>query len=391
MDRFMLEKRFIEIVERCYASLEDPCCLEEAHDLIGQSIGADAGDIVTEASFSNSIETHGSFGFDPDFLKNYDSEFLGKNPWAENLALLSRNRFHTDAEDSPDFARSAYFNEWVRPQGFHHSVGAILNEDAGQVTWVGYVRNAGRTPFEAEIAFLGRLLPHLRRTVSLSNRISCLHGEWASLSAVLSALKLPVLVVDGAQKVVFLNEAAERFLRRSRQVGTTRSGVLTATGAAGERLRVALDRAARILDRADMPPDRTILVEDDREAVAATVIPLCGWQTATVPAGRAAVVLCRFDPETMPDLSAFAARHGLTETETELARHIACGKGVADFAQQKGIAASTVRWHLKNLEAKAGVSRVEQLVAAIHASILPVANGATEAVIHRLGGDPSLS
>lgn len=370
-------KRFVEIVERCYASLEDPACLNEAHHLIGRAIGADAGDIVTECTGARTIETLGSFGFDPEFLRNYDSDFLGENPWVENLVRLPRNRFHTDEADPPEFVRSTYFNEWVRPQGFHHTIGAVLSECEGRITWAGYTRMTGRPQFDDDAAFLNRLMPHLRRTVSLRNRMCSAQGEWASLSVLLSSLKLPLLVVDGARRVVFFNEAADRFMRRSRLIRVTRGGLLTASGAARERLSASLVRAARMMDHLDAPPDQTVLIEQGGEAVAAAVIPLCGWQATAVPAGRAAVLLSGFEPDAMPDLRAFAARYGLTDTETELARCIASGKGILEFAELKGIAVSTARWHLKNLEAKAGVSRAEQLATAIYASIFPIANRAS--------------
>jgi len=113
-------------IDYCYAELDQAGGLIAMLGYLVDSFDLRAADIVTEDRWGSSIETHASVGFDPNFLEAYDSRYLGQNPWFTELAKLENQKFHHIEAKSTTLEKSAYYNEWARPQKLSHSLGAIL-------------------------------------------------------------------------------------------------------------------------------------------------------------------------------------------------------------------------------------------------------------------------
>lgn len=63
-----------------------------------------------------------------------------------------------------------------------------------------------------------------------------------------------------------------------------------------------------------------------------------------------------------PDISGFAAEHGLTPAETRLVESIAGGASVAEHAERQGISTNTARVHMQRVLEKTGARRQAELV-----------------------------
>lgn len=109
----------------------------------------------------------------------------------------------------------------------------------------------------------------------------------------------------------------------------------------------------------------------------ATVLPLGR------PAGAADGSVVVFfhgtgEPPQVPG-EAFAKLYGLTGTELRIAMLLAEGMGIAGIAARLGSAADTIRWHLKNLRAKTGSSRLSDVTRLVMQAVSPVLAGRIEA------------
>lgn len=150
----MIRGELLDLVELCYASILDGDCFHTLTRRICEIFRADAGDIVAEFPREGRTVTYGSHGFDPVFLQTYDEDFLGSNPWFENLARHPRDRFHTDEIEPPDFWRGSYYNDWVRPQGFRHTIGAVVDAGPDHHVWAGFTRAASGGTFDDAVGDL---------------------------------------------------------------------------------------------------------------------------------------------------------------------------------------------------------------------------------------------
>jgi len=365
---------FLEAVDLCYSTVAEG---DGMNALVGHlccRLSARAGDIVTESVGDPVIQTHGSAGFDDRFRTTYDADFLGENPWVDNLRHLPRAKAHTDAAEPESYWKSPYYNEWVRPQGLHHTLGAILESSPLQHTWVGLAREPGRPFSEQERDFLERLIPHLRRATRLARELVAARERHANVAALIDMLDFAVIVVDGGARLIEANRAGQELLDRPGPLWLSAEGRISARGTGrNAALRAAIAQASRVMAAPDsVCPEIVAVDQRGGPAMVVDVFPLrCG------PAGMAAsgcVALCVQDmaDRSALDLRALAAAHGLTETECDLANWLASGGSVRGFAERRGIAVGTARWHLKNLEQKTGARRVEQLVALVHRAALPL-------------------
>lgn len=362
--------QYLDAVDACYGALEPGGSFDTLIRALGDVVGAEAGDLVAEDTLTGEIRTFGSYGFDPVYRDLYDSEYLGANPWVAALEEGPRDRLRTDIEDRCGYRRTAYFGDWVRPQGFERSVGARLSALPGQTVWVGFVRGTGDRAFSgAGVGVLDALVPHLNRVVRLADRYGA--AAAAGTSPVAGGTE-PALLIGPDRRIIERNAAAEGAIDGDR-LCRTRDDRL----ALGNRGDDALFRRALAAVVSGMDPEAQVAPPEglvclahgrDGDVIALKLLPhsLVDPHLGTVR--RVALVLVSdWRPEPLgPDLRPLALEFGLTPTECDLVSHLAAGKSLDSFAEARAMALSTARWHLKNAEAKTGTRRAEQLVALAH-------------------------
>lgn len=270
-----------EVLDLCYSSVHEPAGGQFLTEALARSVGADAGDIVFENLAENTCTTYGSLGFDPGFLRDYDTDFLGANPWFDELSQFDQTGFHSDGAFSPGYRASPYFNEWVRPQGLENSFGAVLEKTQASQGWVGFVRATGSRPFgENEKARLDQLLPHVASSISLRRNLQDQHFRAERHMSVLDGLNLPALLLDGNGKVVEMNAEAEGFLAKSQDISLTRTGRLLARkgqvhASIGAQIYAALDPFASD----GKAPGKPVVLVDRRDGKPRS-FEACHWTHA---------------------------------------------------------------------------------------------------------------
>ncbi|MDX1780392.1 MAG: helix-turn-helix transcriptional regulator [Thalassovita sp.] len=354
-----------EAIDLIYTAVEEDAALKDLAPQLGRMIGADAGDIVTERPQDQLIVTHSSFGFDPAFLKSYDSDFLGDNTWFDALRRLPRDQFHTVEESAPDHRATRYFNEWVRPQHFGQSLGAVLESGQDQYTWIGFVRESGQRKFDYEAEFLTSILPHLRRMMQLRRHFHRQENERMGVHALLDHLHLPVFIVQRDLKVLLMNEAAQELQSANSFLWLSRDARIQIEGHQNEKLGQALRLATSCPDETGIATLEPIAIHDKDSGLAVMhFIPLPQHGTEN-GADNLAIIVRPVECPCANVSCLLSEAYGLTETEARLANFIGSGASLAEFAASAGMAPSTARWHLKNVEQKTGTSRIEQVVALV--------------------------
>lgn len=354
---------YLDAVDRCYAALEAGGDFDGLLADLGRWLGAAAGDVVREDVATGEVHAYGSFGFDPVFRDRYDTDFLGANPWAATLEARPGGRVHTDIEERHEVLASAYFNEWVRPQRLGRSLGARLPGRPGRTLWVGFAREAGAPVFAGEqAALVERLLPHLGRVIELSHRLEPRGG------APLAGMRAPAVLLAGDGRILSATPAAGALIDGTRLCRTRDDRLAPANPQDAQRFRKLLAAAISVMEpqAAPLPAGAMVCLAHDREG-GVTALRFTPYSLTDPDLGtprRAALVELRdWQAPGAPDLSALALAYGLTPTELDLIAHLASGEALDAFAEQRGMAVSTARWHLKNAESKTGTHRAEQLVA----------------------------
>ncbi len=258
-----------------------------------------------------------------------------------------------------DFARSAFFDYVVRPEGRFHCLITTPHATPLQRFHLIVGRPMGRDDFSPEdIRVLQALLPHVGRLIRSGMALFQAGHETAVLRSALDHLSGSIVVVTGDCRLVFANKGAQRLL--DLRDGLHRAGgSLAAAGLADTvALRGAVARALDGHGRAASALHVRRPSGGPPFAVAASPLD------TGLPAGAALVLLliAQADPSAVVDASPVARCYGLTARESELATLLASGLDLRCAAGRLGIGYSTARFHLRHVFEKTGTHRQSDLV-----------------------------
>ncbi|WP_161594540.1 helix-turn-helix transcriptional regulator [Marimonas lutisalis] len=369
----MNETRILDLVDLCYQALD---CADTWQHFVAEACDmfqADACDFTVEDYNSGVATALGSVGFDPGFRVDYDIDFLGENGWIEQLKNLPLGRAFENQMEPEDFENSAYYNEWVRPQGFRHAIGALLDNSGARAIHFGLLRLRDRDMFERDDArLIDRVLPHMRRVVDLRGRLARIGAAEAAMQHLVESLQMPALLLDEDARLVEANTAAQEFLRAEEEM-RVRRGVLRFRDREAElALGHALATAAHIELLAESP-QRCEIVLRRRDlaspAMIIDVIPL-RFGSSHGAQGPLSLVIITDPAASVDDTSAVLSQiWGLTPTEAKLSLALANGESLAAFSARLNMSIGTARWHLKNAEGKLGVSSIAALTAMVQGAL----------------------
>lgn len=294
------------------------------------------------------------------WLARFDAlYFAADNPWIRLTRDLHRpgvvrtnQRLADYLHDAGALYRSAYYNDWMRPQGFKYTLGNTLLAEGGVVANITLLRPDDMREFQAdEVAAFERTSRHLTRALRMAMRLEGAQAGYAATGA-LDALRLPVALVDDAGRLLHANPAFEALLRTPRAPLRVCRGVLQAAEpGTEERLRACIAGGAATADRIALPPAGTLHAVPVTGALARG-LPLRPLVLLTIEAARA-----------LPTCERLIGCHGFTRAEARLVHALLEGRGLREAAAAVGVSYGTARVYLKAAFEKAGVHSQAQLVA----------------------------
>jgi DNA-binding CsgD family transcriptional regulator len=234
---------------------------------------------------------------------------------------------------------------------------------------------------EREIKLGGLLLPHVRRSVMISNMLDISTIERARMAEALDALTCAVVLTDERGAILHANRSARHMLRSGGPIHDVHGIVQATIPSASRELHSAIMLAAQ--DEASIgrtglavrltEPD--LLTELDRPPVFARVLPMAGGdlRAGMEPAAVAAVFIGNA-PDGHDAADMLATAFGLTLAETRVLASLLVGHTLAETAAGLHIANTTTKTHLDNIFQKTGVSRQADLMRLVM-RIVPPAGG----------------
>jgi DNA-binding CsgD family transcriptional regulator len=313
-------------------------------------------------------------GIEAGMVGSFDNlYFAPDNPWMRVSQRLHRpgvvrtnERLDRFLREQGALYRSAYYNDWMRPQGFRHTMGNTLLSEDEVVANITLMRPADMGTFApAEVLAFERLSRHMTRALQMAVRLDRLEGAPAGTAA-FDALPLPLALVDAQRRVLHANAAMESVLRR-REGLWLRQGVLTASDSAAQQGLTARVAAAVNVSESRPPPAVPLwLPSGPHEGLSVQVLPVAGGRGRYLPPRRCVLVMV-VDAPGVPALALEALRgcHGCTPSEARLALLICNGRGLREAAADMGITYGTARVYLKTVFEKLGVHSQSQLVSRV--------------------------
>jgi len=309
-------------------------------------------------------------GVTSNWVRQFSSlYFCSDNPWARYTATLHRpgtvrtsERLAQLTGDPGILRRSTYFNEWMHPQCFAHTMGVTPYSRAGVVANISLFRPPDMSPFgDADVAAMQTLSPHFQRALAFGLRLEAdaLSGQLGL--AALDTLSEGVALVDERLMVQHANPALERWLRDGRVLALDAGRLRARLPQASQALAALVADAALGLARR---PDGAELVGSDGHRLNVKAMPV-RIAAARYLAPRGCTLLIFSEPVASrgDTLREIGDRYRLTRAELRLALHLLDGIGLRDAAARCGIGYGTARGYLKILFQKTGTHRQAELVA----------------------------
>lgn len=250
------------------------------------------------------------------------------------------------------------YRDFFRPRGLGWSAGTGLRIPSGDNIVFSVERAFERGPVEPEhVERLNALRPHLARSALISARLGLQRAEGAT--EVLTALRLPAVLLDDAGRVVEANDRVEAV---SGDIGVGARDRLTLAD------RAAADRLAGALSTLGTPEGQgpcSFPLKDDLGAPVGVLHILPVRRTAHDIFGRAyaLVVLTPIGTDRSPSADLMRSLFDLTSSEARVATGLALGRTLEEIAADGGVAITTVRSQLRRVLEKTGCSRQAEVAA----------------------------
>lgn len=369
-----------EILTAIYDAVLEPSRWDEVVGRIVAATNSVSGSIAIRRS--GSIHLSAIHNMDPFYLDLYAKNFYNRNPLDTLKDSLSPGqiRSYTKVTQSRTFKSSAYFNEFIHPQGWGDGVISCLARGQTASGYFGIIRSPDRMLVEpAEWNLLETVVPHLQRAVEVQRLLLRATTIADSLGQAFTAAGFGVLLVSGDCGVLFGNAKAEEHIRRRVGLGYARGRLVATDRVVNQRLQ-ALVRAGTKTEHGTEGGGGTLELrrEGEGQRLIVHVIPLVPQRTwAILDRDRPAAAVFVVDPgaDLLVRVRQFAARFGLTSAEIRVLAEIIAGSRMHAAADKLKIAEGTVRTHAKRILAKTGTTRQSELIRRFFETSLPGSSG----------------
>jgi DNA-binding CsgD family transcriptional regulator/PAS domain-containing protein len=299
------------------------------------------------------------------------------NPWIAVARAYRLRRIGTveDIGGQQAFEQTRVWNEVYRPLGLQDTLAGLLERQPEYSQVMVMARRTDQADFDAaDRRALTGLLPHIARAW----RVKQMLAEWKALSGtlkfVLDRLARPVLVTGPDGQIRFANRAADRLLTRGDAIDATRGRLCGARSSDTDALRRLIDGASRTgIGAGETAVDAIAIGGTDQfsplAVVAEPLAPVHGELLGHGASPGAVLFLGESEATSRPATERLRVVYGLTEAEARLTSLIVDGYDVASAALAAGVSENTVKYHLKAVFGKVGVSRQAQLVRRVLADV----------------------
>lgn len=318
-------------------------------------------------------------GIAPRWLNAFDAlYFAPDNPWIELSERLHRpgvvrtnERLHAFLRDDHALYRSAYYNEWMRPQDFRYTLGNTLLAEEGVVANVTLLRSPDMPTFDRrEVSAFERLSRHMTRALRMSVRLERAAASGLEMAA-LDGLHHGVALVDAKLRVVHANRAMESLLRAGAGLRLRDGRLVTTTVQAQSQLTALVAAAISPMGAgADARPAVMLRQGSTTLSLHATSARIQGGGYLPRPA-LAVLSVTRTGMDDPATPGWLRQQYGCTPSEARLVMGLLDGMNLRAAADAAGTTYETARTTLKRVFVKVGVQSQSQLLSRLLRDLSP--------------------
>lgn len=263
-----------------------------------------------------------------------------------------------------DFARSAFYDEFVRPMQGFHSVGAVLRGPDRLTASINICRPERASAYDLpDATALQLMLPHVTMALEIQARMAAANGRSNSLERLLDCFAVAALVCDSSGRPSFMNARAQALFAAGDGLSLCPAGLAAATPNGTRELRAAIARIAAAESSGPAALRLKLQRPSERPALRVTLTPLSRLDPDGASGAGVAMMIAEPDAPPPIDQDALADNFHLTRREADVACLLAGGVPLNTIAAALDLGLGTVRFHLKNAFQKTGTGSQAALVA----------------------------
>lgn len=296
-------------------------------------------------------------GLDPLCARSHQKHHL-KNPWSTFMIVQPVGRLVVSDEIIPvkELKRTAFYDDVLHPQRAAYNAMACIGRGSGFVAAFNIVRSARKGFFSTEEqALQRRVLPHVRRAVTLGMRIQEYGALQAGAYDALELMTHGVLLLDCKGRVLFANAPARR--QQGRTVSFDARGIraidLESHSQLTQALKAVLNGAPSQVCRLRFPQGGStvhVVLSSLRRRDLDRFTAVTKAQPAVM------MFICDAHAELSVVKLRLATLYGLTDAEVNVALAVAKGGfSPRDAAAQLKLSVNTIKTHLRRTYAKMNV------------------------------------
>ena len=316
------------------------------------------------------------FAFDNDdysfaAFKDVSDQLHGspiREPHLEHVPRIPEGRASLGRETVPLAVMKAsdYYNEFGRHFALFQMLGAVMIRNKEDVSAIGLYRSEQDALYtEKEKKLLDLFLPHIRRSLNLFGRLQLAHTKTQTLQSSIDGLSSALVLLDQTRKVVFLNAAARRFLKRCGDLSVRHDRLQAKAHADTVQLEHLTRRVTGASGARPIGGAVSIRRANGKLPLQVVGAPLSSDNQAVVRDGPgAAALLVIHDPDGRIPIpqEVVAALFGLTSMEGSLLLALGQGQTLRQYSEEHCVTYNTARTHLRSLFAKTNTSKQSDLV-----------------------------
>lgn len=350
-------------MELLYAAAGEPKLWPEFLTAISRRFAAPGVGFIFHCPSKKQYEVNVNVGLPPESIRPYAEQFGAKDPWEPAARRLPEGRAELGSILCPPaiFRKSDFYNEFLRKfRPFIWQCCVVVENRQGILGTLSCLREPGQRDFsQRHLGFLIKLSRHLRQALVIHRRIQDCQQMALAARDVSERLDAGLILATGDGAVRYASPAAEELLQAGRFL-TVQSGKLickdrSQTESLQQLLRTANNRTL------DSAVGGTMRLHDRSRSLYITVLPHTGEPNLLWPPCVAVVLT---DWASLPKSRERSLKElfGLTQAETRIAMLLLQGYETSEIAERIGNTAGTVRYQLKQIYAKTGVSGQNKIV-----------------------------
>ena len=320
---------------------------------------ASAGSFAAHDLAARSGVLRHDYNISPDGRDAYGDGLAAANPSLNPQVMYDEGAVFRDEDvvSAGDMVRSDFYRGYLAPQGLLHGICGVIARGDREAYLVSLLRRPEDGPFDQKSkTALSELLPHLKRSINVRERVARERLARESLAEIMDLLPIAFLLVGRTGRVELCNRVATEMIESGDGLFVGAGGYLaTSSQKHTADLRALIAGVAS--GRGFQANEHFIIPRaGGRLPLVCVLYPATGSRLSDHQCAEQAVALLVKDPqvERLDGLTDMVRAYELTNAEARLIKLLTAGQGLFEAAGDLGITKNTVRTHMRNIHSKIG-------------------------------------